>query len=504
MNMIQPFFRYWGLSLVLILALFIGFAAHTTFQSVGVRGTDDNLMFYMSGLSLFHDEALDQLNDRAITFFEQKGADPHAMMRLRLHKVGLNEYVLPGAIMYGVSRVLKTLFGPLPVLYPLFISQSIVFGFFLTFVLTVLALLGIFLFIKRPLFIWAIGLTLGLYGLSELLPLSANDFATILVHKNFGGILAHIRDLILHPASQFSPLAFTPRSNFALLLIGLFALRWSKHIPAAYGLLFILSFYHLSASGLILVMLVGIDAVVRPRIFRSLPVAGTLVLTTVLFLFRENMWEHLMGSELNLLINAAAIFFAIGIILLFPVNRQKIFGPHSFYARVQNALFNRGVVAADLTLIAVAWVVSLIVIYIYIKQMDLKLFADWSEVFYFWGRVNGRIMTLLFPSFVFGFFLLLLGLMARRNFFRFRRIGHVAVPVIVGVMAMIVIGHSYTIVEKYKVLPSVAQGYFKAENALRQGPMPQLEAMGFSEALLYYGFSKSVDGHPRQLNAILP
>jgi len=125
-------------------------------------------------------------------------------------------------------------------------------------------------------------------------------------------------------------------------------------------------------------------------------------------------------------------------------------------------------------------------------------------MFYFWGRVNGRVMTLLFPSFVFGFVLLLLYGMARGNLFRIRRVGHAAAPIIIGAMAMITIGHSYNMVEKYKVLPIVAKRYFKMENALQQGPMPQLKAMGASETLLYYGFSKSVDGNPRPLDAILP
>lgn len=493
-----------GRGLVLALALISGIAVHTAFQSQGVRGTDDNLIYYMSGLNVFHGEALDQLNDRAIWLFEQKGADKHAMMRLKLHKVSLSEYALPGTIYYGVSRILKTLFGPTPGLYPFFLSQSIVFGFFLTFVLTFLVLIGVFLFIKRPLFIWALGLTLGLYGLSELLPLRQNSFATILMHDSLGGIFAHTRDLLLRPGSQFSPLAFTPRSNFTLLLMSLFALRWSKHHLAAYGLLFVLSFYHLSASGLLLVMLVGIDILIRPQIFRSIPVAGVVALTTAVFLYRENMWEHLLGKGLVPLIAAAGIIVFIGGIMAAPAVRRRILGPDSYYARVQNALLKRGSVAADMTLIVAAWLVSLVAIHILIRQMDFTVFSNWSEAFYFWGRINGRLMTLLFPSVVFGLFILFLARMARSRFFRIRRVGHAAFPIVVGVMTMIVVWHSSKVVANYKVLPIVAGGFFKAERLLQKGTMPQLKAMGFSETLLYYAFSKSVDGHPRQLNAIMP
>lgn len=497
-------FRRRGWGLVLALTLISGLAIHTAFQSQGVRGTDDNLIFYMSGLNVFQGDALDQLNDRAISLFEQKGADEHAMMRLKLHKVSLNEYALPSTIYYGVSRILKTLFDPIPDIYPLFLSQSIVFGFFLTFVLTLLVLIGVFVFINRPLFIWALGLTLGLYGLSELLPFKQTPFATILIHDSLGGIFAHTRDLLLRPGAQFSPLAYTPRSNFTLLLIGLFALRWSKRHLAAYGLLLVLSFYHLSASGLLLVMLVGIDILIRPQIFRSIPVAGVVALTTAVFLYRENMWEHLLGKALVPLMAAAGIIVLIGGIMAAPAVRRRILGPDSYYAHIQNALLKSGNVAADMILIVAAWLVSVVAIYILIRQMDLTVFSNWSEAFYFWGRVNGRLMTLLFPSVVFGFCLLLLARMARSDFFRIRRAGHAVFPIVVGVMTMIVVWHSARVVAKHQVLPLVATGFFKAERLLQQGTMPQLKAMGFSETLLYYAFSKSIDGHPRQLNAIMP
>lgn len=425
-------------------------------------------------------------------------------MRLKLHKVSLNEYALPSMIYYGVSRILKSLFDPIPGFYPLFLAQSIVFGFFLTFVLTFLVLIGVFLFINRPLFIWALGLTLGLYGLSELLPLKLDPFATILMNDSLGGIFFHTRDLLLRPGPQFSPLAFTPRSHFTLLLIGLFALRWSKHHFAAYGLLLVLSFYHLSASGLLLVMLVGIDILIRPRIFRSIPVAGVVALTTAVFLYRENMWEHLFGNGLVPLIAAAGIIVLIGGLMAAPAIRQRILGPDSYYASLQNALLKGGSVAPDMILIVAAWLVSLVAIYILIKNMDLAVFSNWFEAFYFWGRVNGRLMTLLFPSVVFGLFLLLLARMAQINLFRIRRVGHAAFSIVVGIMTMIVVWHSSKVVARHKVLPLVATGYFNAEKLLQTGTMPLQKTMGFTERQLYYAISKSIDGHPRQLNAIMP
>ena len=504
MDFLSSFSRRRSRGFILLLVLVCSLATHATLQSEGVRATDDNLIFYLSGLKVFHGPELDRLNDRAIRFYTEKGADPHAMLRLKLHKVSLNEYALPGMLYYATSRILKPLFDPAPGIYPIFMSQSIVFGFFLTFALTLLLLTGVFIRVGTPILIWALGLTVGLYGLSEFLPLQSNSYGTILMHDSLGGIFAHSRDLLLRPGAQFSPLAFTPRSHFTLLLIGLFALRWRRQHAAAYGLLLVLSFYHLSASGLLIVMLVGIDLLVRPEIFRIRSVAAIASLTTALFLYRENMWEFLLGRGLTVLIIVGiALLASVGLIMV-PAVRKNLFGATSIYRRIQSLLVARGAIAADLILIVTAWIVSVIAIYFLIQTLDLKSFAGWSEAFYFWGRVNGRIMTLLMPSVVFGCFVLTLARLARSNMFSIRRIGHVMMPVIVGVIALAVVSHSAQVVAKTKVLPIVAGGFFKAEHALGGSALPQLKAMGFSETLLYYGFSKSVDGHPRQLDAVLP
>jgi hypothetical protein len=503
-DILYSFFRRRGPAIILSLVLICSLATHTTFQSEGVRATDDNLIFYLNGLNVFHGAALGQLNDRAIRFYTEKGADPHAMLRLKLHKVSLNEFALPGMLYYAISRILKPLFDPAPGIYPIFITQSLVFGFFVTFALTLLLFTGVFVGIRALIFTWALGLTVGLYGLSEFLPLQSNSYATILMHDSLGGIFAHSRDLLLRPGTQFSPLAFTPRSHVTLLLIGLFALRWRRQHAAAYGLLFVLSFYHLSASGLLIVMLVGIDLLVRPEIFRVRSVGAIASLTTALFLYRENMWEFLLGRGLTALIMVGiALLVGVGLIMV-PAVRKKLSGATSVCRRIQRLLVARGAIAADLILIVTAWIVSVIAIYFLIQTLDLKSFAGWSEAFYFWGRVNGRIMTLLMPSIVFGCFVLTLARLARSNRFAIRRLGHVAMPIIIGVIALAVVSHSVQVGAKTKVLSIVAGGFFKAEHALDGSALPQLKAMGFSETLLYYGFSKSVDGHPRQLDALLP
>ena len=504
MNWLSSFLRNRSRCLILLLVLVTGLATHTSLQSSGLRATDDNLIFYLSGLKVFHGEALDKLNDRAIAHYTQQAADQHAMMRLKLHKVGLNEYVLPGTIYYGVSRILKPLYDPAPGLYPIFLTQSIVFGFYLTFLLTLLVLVGVFSTIAEQRYSWAMALTIGIYGLSELLPVDANSFATILMHNSLGDTLAHIRDLILRPGPQFSPLSFPTRSNFSLLILALFALRWQGRYAAAYALLFFMSFYHLSASGLLIVMLVGIDLLRQPEIFRQRNVAAAVGVLVAVFLYREEMWGSLLGHGLMPVI-AAGVGTVVFIGLTFiPAVRKVLFGPRSFYGRLQQMLRARSAVAADLILVVTGWLVTVVAVYFMLKGFNLRDFDSWASAFYFWGRVNGRVMTLLMPSVIFGCLVLLLARLERGNFPALDRHGYAVFPLILAAIAIATTWQARTRVDQTTVLPVVAAGYFQIERALSGGPLPQLKAMGVSETILYYGFSKSVDGHPRDLDAVLP
>jgi hypothetical protein len=346
-------------------------------------------------------------------------------------------------------------------------------------------------------------LTLAVYGLSEFLPLEEKSLATILVHPSLGDVFTHTSNLLFRPSAQFSPLSFPTRSQFALLLIALFALRWRGHHASAYALLFLMSFYHLSASGLLMVMLAGIDLLVRPAVFRRPGVQIALGVQVLVFFYRENMWEYLLSRGLTPLFAAgAAVVVLLGLAAV-PTIRRALFGPDSFYARAQRWLARRGPVAADLILIVGSWLATAVVLYPVLRTLDYRNFETAMSVFYFWGNVHGRIMTLVMPSVVFGCLVLLLARLARGNVLALGTRGAVVVPLVLVVTTAATVALALQPRSEEPVLPRVASGFFRIEQALAGGPLPQLRATGTSETILYYGFSKSVDGHPRQLDAAM-
>jgi hypothetical protein len=505
MNKICRFFQHHGHTVVLAMTLVAALGAQINFISTGVRGSDDNLLFYMSGLNVAHETELLTLNNRAINHFKQKRQTrPHAMKRLILHRDYLNEYPLPGMIYYGVSRIFKPLFDPLPSLYPMYLSQSIVFGFVVCFVFAIGALIGIFAIIKRRLFTWALAITVIFYAFIFFLPLKFNAFANLMLHDNLWGVAKNTLEMLFHPSAQFSPLSFTPRSNFALLMIGVFALRWRNRYFLSYLLVIGLSFIHLSTSGMILALLFGMDVALRPQIFRRPLISLSVALGGLNFVMRESMFDALIGgnSKYLLIAGLGGLIAMVFVVIKTPFLYRTLIGPKSIYAMVQKWLLARGAVGADLILLTLVWLLSAIITYSVVKHLNLELFEPWFQAFYFWGRVSGRLLMAVAPAILFGICLLSLrALIANRGWFRRQ-----SILIIPGILALILgalIWQSTLRVRPSSLLPRVASDFFKIEERIKKGSMPRLKAMGFSEAVLFYAISKTVDGKTKPLNSIL-
>jgi hypothetical protein len=504
MSMLRQFFQRYGQILILASVLISGFATNLNFISTGARGSDDNLLFYMSGLNIFHKTEVLALNNRAVKHFEQKGKTrPHAMKRLILHRDYLNEYTLPGIIHYGVSRIFKPLFDPIPSLYPMYLAQSITIGFVACFAFALSLLAGIFYFIKNSLFSWALAITVILYGIAFFLPLKDNSFAHLVLQNSFWDMVKNTIEMLLHPSTQFSPLSFPPRSNFTLLMIGVFALRWSNRYFLSYLLVIVLSFIHLSSSGMILALLFGMDVVLRPEIFRTPKIAIALLVGMTSFVLRESMFDSLIGTNaLYFLIGGTiALCSVVFAVLKTSSLRNALLGDTSFYAVTQKWLLARGTIGADLILLILVWLAIAILTYGVISQLNTELFEPWFKAYNFWGRLAGRLLMVIAPAMLFGICLLTLGkLMAREGAFKHHSI--IVVPGLLTFMLGILVWQGANTISA-TVMPRIASDLFKAEKHISKGPMPKLKAMGFSEAVLYYAISKTVDGRGRPLDRLL-
>ncbi len=66
----------------LLICLIAGFAGHYNLISRTDFGTEDSVLFYLSGLNIFHGKKLEELNQRAIDYYTKRGVDEHELLRL--------------------------------------------------------------------------------------------------------------------------------------------------------------------------------------------------------------------------------------------------------------------------------------------------------------------------------------------------------------------------------------------------------------------------------------
>jgi hypothetical protein len=464
----------------------------------GVGGSEDNILFYMMGLNLVAAEKLETMASGAIDYYTTRIDDPHVFTRLNLRKTYLNEFVLPGAIYMAVSRTFKGMFDINRSYYPLFLSQAVVFGLTAAMVLSVICVTFLVRTTKRPLHLWALALTVLLFSLSEYLPIKGNAFATILANDKFGDVLAHLGHLLVRPGPQFSPIGFTPRAHFSLLMIAIFALRWSNRHDMGYLLLIGLSFVHLSTSALILFALLAVDIFLRPSMFKKPQTAALILLAAILILSRQTMWK-LMGENGPVILAGAGVFaLLIGVGLFLPVIRRSITMVYSKFAPVRNWLMGSNKIAADLRVLIIGWIITFLALFAIITVFEP---FDPLSRFYFWGRLHGRVATILWPSVVFGLFVQCgLRLMRQEN----RRRKSPNKMAIAGILLLLISAYpGAKSMMDGQVLKRVAIDFSKLDQRLYGNPMTTLPPMGFEEKVLYYGMSKSVDLNEDYLQLIL-
>lgn len=464
----------------------------------GVAGTEDNLLFYMMGLNLVAADQLETMANAAIDYYSTRVDDPHVLLRLNFRKTYLNEFPLPGAVYLAVSRAFKGMLDLNQTLYPLYLSQVVVFGLTAAMALSVVCVVLLVRLTRRPLHMWALAFTVLLYGLSEFLPVQQNSFATLLVHDGFGGVMAHLGQLLVRPGPQFSPLGFTPRGHFALLMIAVFALRWSNRYGVGYLLLMGLSFVHLSTSAVILLALLGVDLFLRPSVFRKPQTAAIVLLSLIVVMGRQTMWQ-LLGENWPLVLGGAGAFSLLMLAVWgVPSLRRSLASTFCWLSPIRNWFFGSNKTAADLRVLTIGWGITFLALFVVVVVFDP---FDPLSRFYFWGRLHGRVAAVLWPSLIFGLIVLAGVRVARR---REKRNGLVKSSALIGVLLLAVSAYpGGKSMLQGKVLNRVAVDFFKAEQRLYGPPMTNLPPMGFEEKVLYYGMCKSVDLKQKYLQLVL-
>lgn len=345
---------------------------------------------------------------------------------------------------------------------------------------------------------WALAFTVLLFGLSEFLPVQQNPYATLLVHDGFGGVMAHLGQLLVRPGPQFSPLGFTPRGHFALLMIAVFALRWSNRYGMGYLLLIGLSFVHLSTSAVILLALLAVDLFLRPSVFRKPQTAAIVLLSLIVVMGRQTMWQ-LLGENWPLVLGGAGAFSLLMLAVWgVPSLRRSLASTFCWLSPIRNWFFGSNKTAADLRVLTIGWGITFLALFAVMVVFDP---FDPLSRFYFWGRLHGRVAAVLWPSLIFGLIVLAGVRVARR---REKRNGLIKSCALIGVLLLAVSAYpGGKSMLQGKVLYRVTVDFFNAEQRLYGPPMTNLPPMGFEEKVLYYAMCKSVDLKQKYLQLVL-
>lgn len=490
--------RRYFLGLAMAITVLAGVFGGRLLIDRGVVGSEDNILFYMMGLNLVAAEQLETMANGAIDYYSTRVDDPHTLLRLNFRKTYLNEFPLPGAIYLAISRAFKGLFDLNQTLYPLYLSQVIVFGLTASMALSVVCVVLLVRITRRPLHLWALAFTVLLFALSEYIPVQSNSFATLLMHDGLGNVMAHLGQLLVRPGPQFSPLGFTPRGHFALLMIAVFALRWSNRYGMGYLLLMGLSFVHLSTSAVVLLALLAVDLFLRPSVFRKPQTAAIVLLSLIVVMGRQTMWQ-LLGENLPLVLGGVGAFSLLMLAVWgVPSLRRSLASTFCWLSPIRNWFIGTNKTAADLRVLTIGWGITFLALFAVIAVFDP---FDPLSRFYFWGRLHGRVAAVLWPSLIFGLFVLVSVRVARRQE---KRKGLVKSCALIGVLllaANVYPGGKSML--QGQVLNRVAGDFFKAEQRLYGPPMTNLPPMGFEEKVLYYGMCKSVDLKQNYLQLVL-
>ncbi len=483
------------LAAALLTAAVAAISSHASMQMRGVYATEDNLLFYMNALNFSQAKELRQFNDQAINYYRgRKGVNEHAIYRLEFRSNNLNEFRAQGAAFHAVAKIFAVSPNLLVQTYPIYLAQTLVSGFFLSF-LAVLALVTTVLAVQRRNDLaWGFAAAVVIAGLAGLPPAPYHAFATILVHNTTAETVQHAAELLLRPGEQFSALSFTPRSNLALFLIAVFALRWSGGVTASYVLVGLSSLIHLSSSGLILVMLLLMDSVLRPAIFRRPAFLVVVTVSLAAFFTQENMWG-LLGANPSTFAMGAGIAVAViaataVLLVLRPALRVKAMRPFAPILTLRERILGLGTVASDLILVAAGWTVT--VILIHALKTGTGLFGP-LDFYQFWGRVHGRLMMLLWPVVAFGCFSLIAARLAAFGSRGGRRAVMAAAAGLVVAGALSVSLQGIQTFKPAQLMQRLATGYNYAELRLSRGPLTVIRAMTRDEMVLYYAMVRSLD-----------
>jgi hypothetical protein len=389
------------LAAVLILCghLALGYA-----QNYRLGANDDRLWLYHTGAQLNRGAESAPLDAHVSASLPRSDASPNKIWRYESRERYRTNYIAATTAYRAVAEIVRRWTGDLVVRdYPAFLARAMYSGFVAVYVVACACFVALVAARDRRLLVTVVATvaTLALFettfdwfgdtwsGLPVLLPeAQTDDTFWRRFGKNFPGLL-------LNPEVQMSPFGDTPRNHFVLMALAVFALRWRGASTASYALLLALSFLHQSQTGLLTAYVVATDALLRPRIFRS--IAGALVvLTLATYVSRETLGDVIGLARPSVLAALIAAGAAVAAALWLGLQTHAAGRAAASLADWRHRVMARGDIAADLLVIALLWVTTFPIAAV------INSIGTERQSIYFWSQLHGRSLGILRPAFVLG------------------------------------------------------------------------------------------------------
>jgi hypothetical protein len=305
-------------------------------------------------------------------------------------------------------------------------------------------------------------------------------------HFGFVKTIYRICLLILDPGASSFIFGTAPRCIVTLMLVAMFLLRWTGRFVTAYAIFLPMTFVHQSETGILLVMLVMIDAIMRPRLLLRPSVAFFVLGAALVFLLRERLWV-IVGTAGALIL--LLLMGAVAGLLAWRYAQRRISDPDDFRlslpgfgvlpAELSNRLGSMGVMASDVLLLALGLAALFFVTWLG------NWFASASQSNFFWNHIAGRMMGTFEPVF------LLAGIYAGLEWLA-RRFSLQSVVSSVGRGVVVATGILLALVQPWSTIAQVIDRNTNAMNALEREILPIKNFEGEDEAVFYYALAKSL------------
>jgi hypothetical protein len=357
----------------------------------GLQADDDTLWLYFASHKIAHPGEGSDLENAVIAAAGARDASTESIARLEQRRDDWLNFVAPAFVWNWLQAVVAPPTATMD--YPTRLGRSIPLMFAFAVGLSWLVLIGTLVFLRDWRFLIAAALTVGMLALLSLLPQRAPPQVSMGLHW-----LSPYPELSANnPEQRFSIFGYMPGNYFAVLVVALFAVRWSG-VEARWVYLFLLPLFavHASLALLLLVHIVAVDLVRRRTMLRDWIVIPLIAIELSYGLWCERLWPTVAGSVFALAALAGVFALLLAAISakdplcwlrrLWPAAAQ-------FLDRAGTWLSRQSSWGGDLLLLVLFWVASYPPVWL-ISQLtgDPQSFAVWQHLE---GSAIGLLLAVL-------------------------------------------------------------------------------------------------------------